>query len=170
MFNLHDGGQIRGELVNRDESPRKSYVIKTASGGRVTLEAEQVKSVHRQNAAEMQYDRIRSSYPDTLDGQWKLAEWCRENRLPTQRKVHLERIIELDPDHVKARHALGYANVQGRWARQETLMTENGYVQLQGSMGAAARTGNPRSPAQGATGAGRVDAQTEALAQPARFR
>ena len=25
--------QIRGELVNSDESPRKTYVIKTASGG-----------------------------------------------------------------------------------------------------------------------------------------
>ncbi len=133
VFNLHDGGQIRGELVNRAESPRKTYVIKTASGGRVTLDAEQVKDVRRQSAAEMQYDRIRSNYPDTLDGQWKLAEWCRENRLPTQRKVHLERVIELDPDHAGARHALGYAHVHGRWARRETLMAENGYVRYKGS-------------------------------------
>ncbi len=133
VFNLHDGGQIRGELVNRDESPRKTYVIKTASGGSVTLDAEQVKDVRRQSAAEMQYDRIRSGYPDTVEGQWKLAEWCRENRLPTQRKVHLERVIELNPDHAPARHALGYAQMHGRWARKESLMAENGYVRYKGS-------------------------------------
>jgi hypothetical protein len=132
VFMLADGGEVRGELINRDESPRVSYVIKTASGGRVTLEATQVNEVKRQNAAELKYDRIRSDYADTVEDQWKLAEWCRENKLPHQRKAHLERMIELDPDHAEARHALGYSRVQGRWTTQESLMKENGYVRHSG--------------------------------------
>ena len=41
-------------------------------------------------------------------------------------------MIEIDPDHAKAHRALGYAQKQGRWARQETLMAENGYKKYKG--------------------------------------
>ena len=128
IFLLRDEGQVRGELVNRYESPRKTYVIKTASGGQVTLDADQVQEIKRQSPAEVKYDQVRADYPETLEGQWKLAEWCRENRLPKQRKVHLERVLDIDPQHAPARHALGYSQIQGRWVTQEQLMTENGYV------------------------------------------
>ncbi|MBI3836415.1 MAG: HEAT repeat domain-containing protein [Planctomycetia bacterium] len=133
VFLLENDGQIRGELVNRDESPRKTYVIKTATGGQVTLDAAQVKKVVRQSAAEVKYDRIRPDYPDTVEGQWQLAEWCRENRLNHQRAAHLERILELDPNHAGARHALGYSQINGRWLTQQQKMTENGYVKHNGS-------------------------------------
>ncbi len=132
IFMLHDGGKVRGEWVNRDESPRKNYVIKTASGGQITLDTAQVKTVRRQSAADIEYDRIRSNYPNTVEGQWTLAEWFRENRLPNERKVHLERLLTIDPNHAGARHALGYAKVQDRWVTRETLMTENGYVRYKG--------------------------------------
>ncbi len=128
VFVLKGAGEVRGELVNRDESPRKTYVIKTASGGQVTLAADQVKQVKRQTAAEMKYDQYRAVCPDTIDGHWRLAAWCHKYRLSRQRKVHLERIIELDPDHEKARHGLGYSHIGGRWLTQKQLMIENGYV------------------------------------------
>ena len=133
VFHLHSGGTVHGELVNRDQSPRKEYVVKTSSGGEVTIPADQVKKVARQNAAEVKYDQIRSTYPDTVEGQWKLAEWCRQNKLIKARHAHLERIIELDPNHAEARHGLGYSQIQGRWVTQETLMTENGYVRYKGA-------------------------------------
>lgn len=128
IFTLQDDGQIRGELVNKDQKPRKNYVVKTASGGQVTLDAAQVKSVKKQSAAELQYDKIRSKYGDTSEAQWEIAQWCREHKLTKQRRVHLERVIELDPDHAEARHALGFSHIQGRWVTQEKLMTENGYI------------------------------------------
>lgn len=128
IFLLQGAGEVRGKLLNPDQSPRKSYVIKTASGGQVTLAADQVKQIRRQTPAEMKYDRYRAVVPDTIDGQWKMAQWCRDNRLSAQRKVHLERIIELDPDHEKARHGLGYSQIGGRWVTQQQLMIENGYV------------------------------------------
>jgi hypothetical protein len=132
IFVLEGDGQVRGELVNRDQSPRTTYVIKTASGGEITLEAAQVKEVKRQTAVELKYEQIRSKAPDTVDGQWKLAEWCRENRLPKQRATHLERVIALDPDHADARHALGYSQINGRWTTQDAQMKESGYVRYGG--------------------------------------
>jgi hypothetical protein len=132
IFVLQGEGQVRGALVNRDQSPRKTYVIETASGGLITLDAAQVKEVKRQSPAEMKYDEIRADFPNTVEGQWKLAEWCRDNRLSKQRKTHLEKIIELDANHADARHALGYSKVQGRWTTQDALMKENGYVRYAG--------------------------------------
>ncbi len=132
IFLLEGDGQVRGELVNRDQSPRTTYVIKTASGGEITLEADQVKEVRRQTAVETKYDQIRGKVPDTVEGQWKLAEWCRENRLLKQRATHLERVIALDPNHADARHALGYSQINGRWTTQDAQMKESGYVRYGG--------------------------------------
>jgi hypothetical protein len=82
--------------------------------------------------AEAEYERIKADYPDTVDGQWKIAEWCREHHLLTDRKTHLERIIQLDPDHLGARRALGYQKQEGRWMTQAEIMTDRGYVLYRG--------------------------------------
>jgi hypothetical protein len=133
VFELHSGGSVHGVLVNKDESPRKTYVVKTHLGGEVTLAAEQVKKVSPQTAAQVRYDQIRFKATDTVTDQWKLAEWCRENRLLKERRKHLERIIELDPNHADARHGLGYSQVQGRWVTHDAMMAENGYQRYKGA-------------------------------------
>jgi hypothetical protein len=57
-------------------------VIKTASGGEITLEAAQVKEVKRQTAVE----RIRTDSLRFRHGRRTVEmEWCRENRLLKQR-------------------------------------------------------------------------------------
>ena len=132
MFVLSNGGRVTGELVNRDESPRKTYVVQTADGARVTFEASQVRQVIRPRPNEVEYERIRSTYPDTVRGQWDLAQWCRDHHLTAQREVHLRRVIELDPDHVDARRALGYSKVDGQWATRDEVMTQRGYVLYNG--------------------------------------
>lgn len=96
IFILHHDGQVRGELVNRDENPREKYVIKTASGGRVTLEAEQVKEVKRQTAAEMKYDQVRLNYADTVEGQ-----------LEAGRVVSREPAVETSPHPPGTDHRTG---------------------------------------------------------------
>jgi hypothetical protein len=132
VFVLSNGGRVTGELVNRDELPRKTYVVQTADGARVTFEASQVRQVIRPRPNEVEYERIRSTYPDTVRGQWDLAQWCRDHHLTAQREVHLRRVIELDPDHVDARRALGYSKVDGQWATRDEVMTQRGYVLYNG--------------------------------------
>jgi hypothetical protein len=132
VFLLHSGGEVRGELLNPDQKPRAAYTIRTASGGQVTVQAAQVKQVIRQSPAEIEYDRLRPTYPDTVDGQWALAAWCLDHKLTKQRKVHLERVVALDADHLEARRALGFQRKDGRWVTQEMLMTEQGYVKYKG--------------------------------------
>ena len=132
VFVLVDGGRVVGKLVNRGESPRKKFVIQVADGAKITLEAAQVRQVLRPRAAELEYERIRPTYPDTAAGQWKLAQWCREHRLTAQRETHLQRVVELDPNHADARRALGYSQVDGQWVTREEVMTRRGYQRYKG--------------------------------------
>ncbi|HEY4759170.1 MAG TPA: HEAT repeat domain-containing protein [Thermoguttaceae bacterium] len=132
VFVLTGGGRISGELVNRNETPRKQYVIQVAGQGRVTLDASQVDQVIYTRPDEQQYEKIRPDYPDTVEGQWALAEWCREHKLNVERDAHLERIIELDPSHAEARRALGYAQIEGQWVTQDELMIQRGYKRYKG--------------------------------------
>lgn len=132
VFELVGGGQVLGKLLNPDEFPRRTYVIEVAEGAKVALDAASVRKVHRSRPEAEEYERIRPSFPDTAEGQWAFAQWCRERYLLVQRQTHLRRVIELDPDHVEARHALGYSQVDGRWVTREEVMKKQGYVRYKG--------------------------------------
>jgi hypothetical protein len=132
VFVLSSGGHVDGELANPDENPRQTYVVKLSSGGQISLQAEQVVEVRAVRPDVAQYEKIRSDYPDTVEGQWNLAQWCKEHGLPAQRKVHLRRIIELDPDHARARSLLDYKKIDGQWTTEEEWRTKEGYVKYNG--------------------------------------
>ena len=134
VFILTNGGRVTGEWLNREETPREKFVIRTPGGGRITLDRSQVERTLSPRPVETEYQAIRPSYPDTVEGQWALAEWCRENRLNVEREKHLGRIVELDPDHADARGALGYKQIDGGWATQDEVMARNGYKSLPGSL------------------------------------
>jgi hypothetical protein len=126
VFVLRNGGQIRGRWLNREDHPPRQYLIATEHGGRLSLDAGQVQQAILESSAQDDYERVRSKFPDTADGQWQAAQWCREHGLAKQRTVHLWRVVELDPDHAGARHALGYSQVRGRWVTHGQVQGERG--------------------------------------------
>jgi len=105
IFVLRTAGQVRGELLNREESPRKNFVVHTAEGATITLDRSQVKQIIPQSTADEEFDKIRPTFADTPDEQWRLSEWCRERQLSKDRQDVLEHILELDPNHKQARGA-----------------------------------------------------------------
>ena len=128
IFVLNQGGRIVGQLLNPDQIPRKTFEIRTTDGSIVTLDRSQVKERVYQRPEEAEYDKIRPHYPDTVEGQWELSEWCRQQRLLPQREKHLLRVLELSPDHEKARRALGYSKSGDKWTTREDKMTAQGFV------------------------------------------
>lgn len=128
VFLLQSGGRLEGALVNADEKPRTKYVVRTSPGAVVTLSADQVKDVVPPTPTEAEYETLRHQHPDTPDGHWALAEWCREKKLADLRKQHLERIVELDPNHRQARALLGYNQIAGQWKTREEHMAAVGKV------------------------------------------
>ena len=128
IFKLRSGGEVRGELANPDEAPREKYIVRPFAGGELTLEAAVVAEVVRQRPNQVEYEKLKLKLADTAEDQWKMAQWCHENKLENDRKTHLQRLIELDPDHAEARKGLGYMRVGERWLTLEEKMKEEGKV------------------------------------------
>ena len=65
--------------------------------------------------------RLCRTVPNTVEGHWDMAERCRKAGLKTQRDTHLQKVLELDPNH--RRHG-------GDWA--SARLTDNGSKPMSG--------------------------------------
>lgn len=133
VFILTNGGRVEGDFLNREESPRKTYVLQTPLGGQLTLTKSQVERVVLQKDSDKQYEDKLRKMPNTKEGHLEMAEWCRVNDLRAKRQYHLEKVIELDPDHESARHGLGFNKIDGRWLKSNEYMKSQGYIRHRGS-------------------------------------
>src|SRR5262245_40082231 len=131
-FVLANGGRIEGQWLNQDEQPPKEYLVLTSSGLKASLQVTQVREVIRQTPLQTEYASRAAAAPDTPEAQWQLAEWWREQSLADERRRHLARVIELDPNHNYARRALGFQFLDGRWVTQEDFRRGEGYELYKG--------------------------------------
>jgi len=67
----------------------------------------------------IEYRRQRAGAARTVDGHWDLAEWCRKHGLDEQRRAHLTAVLDIDPDHDRARKALGFTRVGPFWQSKQ---------------------------------------------------
>jgi hypothetical protein len=126
IFVLEGGGRIEADWLNRDEQPLTKYQVRRG-GVTLVLPLAQVREAIRQTPAELEYARRAPGAPDTIDGLWELADWCRRCGLARQREVHLRRIVELNPNHQQARFALGYQFLKGAWITRSDARRQEGY-------------------------------------------
>jgi len=90
--------------------------IRTPSGV-FDVEKERIKERINRPSPWQRYRARKRKSPDTPDGLFELAQWCRREGLRDEQLELLERIIELDPDHAGARRALGYVRQDRTWTR-----------------------------------------------------
>ncbi len=67
------------------------------------------------------YATRRSRSPDTVAGQVTLAKWCGKRGLDSQQRAHWARVVQLDPNNVEARRALGHRRIADRWVTPEEI-------------------------------------------------
>jgi hypothetical protein len=132
LIELANGGRLEGKILPNDETNRTTSTIELATGGRVTIPRSQITKIDPVSDVEAEYKKLARSSPDTVESHWKLAEFCREQKLLDQRRQHLERILELDPNHKEARAALGYRQKNGQWMNRDDEMGSRGMVLYQG--------------------------------------
>ena len=131
-FLLKSGGRIDGQQLNPGRGPTEPYLLRTDLGLKLSLTPAQVSRVVVRSDVQKQYDAEVLAAANTADGHWQLAEWCKEQGLVTERKAHLQRVLELDPDHEQARAALGFGRVGERWMTMDDVMLSLGYVRAGG--------------------------------------
>lgn len=133
VVTLRGGGEVHGEFIGDDYTRTTADIqIRTLSGAIITVPSEEITAVARRPIVQEQYELRRRKAPDTLKGQWELAEWCTANGLRDRRQVHLQRMLKFDPEHAEARRLLGYRHVDGRWLTQDEIMAARGLVKFRG--------------------------------------
>jgi hypothetical protein len=80
----------------------------------------------------VRYRNRREETPDTAAGHLELANWCAKQRLADQERAHLNRLLQLDPEHLEARERLGFQRVDGQWVSAQEI------IQAQAAAGSAA--------------------------------
>jgi hypothetical protein len=133
VFQLASGGQIDGQLVNVDRQARDNYVVRTADGLQLTFTAAAIKRFVPQTKAEADYERFLKKMPASAEGNWTMAQWCSDNGLNNLRDVHLNEVLAHDPEHKKARLALGYTSLDGKWVKTEDWNRQQGYIYYRGA-------------------------------------
>ena len=131
---LKNGAELHGAVsVKRNQKRAISdYVIKLDSGIHVKLAASRVRRHRKQSDHEKSYEGLLASMPDTAASHWEMAQFCTKSRLTDHKAFHIQRTLELDPNHAAARKAEGYQWRDGKWTRQEEVMERRGYVRYGG--------------------------------------
>jgi hypothetical protein len=142
---LRNGGKVIGKVVespaeSEGESPnavsitarrRESVDIVTKDAIRIRLASSEVVSRDARDTLSA-YHAEAPRHEDTVDGHWKMSQWCKEHRLSEQRETHLQRIIELDPNHQGARRLLGHTFRDGQWTTINQWRQNDGLVLYKG--------------------------------------
>ncbi|MFI4874950.1 MAG: HEAT repeat domain-containing protein [Blastopirellula sp. JB062] len=131
LFVLHSGGRVEGELVAPADETAQEMHVRTIYGDMV-LPADAVAEVIEKSPAMRHYEAILPQMPPDIDGNWKMAQWCANNDLPTQRERHLRQILTMDPNHEDARRALGYIRRRGEWIITDQWLQDQGMIRYQG--------------------------------------
>lgn len=111
ILHLKTGGTVDGEIVTSDS---EKYVVRTTVG-MVTLPVAAVESVEKAESPFQEYERRRATCGDSPSAHTELAQWCGDLGLVQERRHHLNRAIELDPDYDPARRELGFVRAGWMW-------------------------------------------------------
>lgn len=126
----NNGGRLEGEVLS-DESDFQHIVIQTKFG-KIQLPRSEVKDIEFSAAPDVDYNARAEAAKETPADQYSLALWCLENNFKEQYQKHLERVIELDPNHEEARKRLGFVLRDGKWLTKDEVMAADGYVKYRG--------------------------------------
>ncbi len=132
LFVLRNGGRVQGVWLNRQTSEPAEYAVRTDEGVVVKLPATEVRWAMPRDPVTTEYEQLLERCPDTVEGHWQLAEWCRTHGLKAARETQLQRILRLDPNHGPARRALGYSELRGQWVTPDEVQQQRGYRRYAG--------------------------------------
>ncbi len=132
LVRLKSGGEIRGKIITGPQDQGLYVVVRTVTGSVVTVFARDVDFETRRPYSYEEYELKSRLLPETVEAHWEMSEWCREQHLSRQRDLHLEKVIELDPENEVAHRALGHIERDGEWTTLEQHMIDQGYVKFRG--------------------------------------
>lgn len=130
-----NGGRIQGQMLSTESDSGLVHKFRTSDGIEIVVAESEVQEIIRSDTNEFseEYEKEKANTPDTVDGNLALAHWCAEHKMMNQRKMHYERVLQLDSENETARRALGFKKmVDGVWRTSDEEMDDQGKVKYKG--------------------------------------
>jgi hypothetical protein len=131
VVRLKAGGEVRG-TVESQKTDADIVLVHTVHGSRIRMHSSDVELVVKREPVVEDYETRAKITPLTVTEQWKLAQWCLENRLKEQADIHFQHVVDLDPKHKAAHKSLDHILRDGEWHPRVQYMTERGFVKHKG--------------------------------------
>ncbi|MCO8123666.1 hypothetical protein NHH03_18110 [Stieleria sp. TO1_6] len=126
---LSGGVLIDGTVLRKtDGGPKPHLVLELDPGLKIAIPQSRVrKSISDKELA--WYQAAAEAAGEDPEKHCELAIACSAKRLSEQRDYHFRRAIELDPDHSRARKAMGYVEDGNDWVLYRDQQRRNGMIQ-----------------------------------------
>lgn len=128
---LNDGITLTGTLLRETDD---EVEIQTVFGKQVIPRSRIEQIIRVENAAreEFQSRYDRASKSKDVAALTELAEWASREKLSVEAQRAWERVIEIEPDHERAREQLGHARLDGKWLDRAAVedLLRKGYVKV----------------------------------------
>jgi hypothetical protein len=142
---LRSGAVVRGRVLDATaalghrptskverEQAAHLIAVSTLTGGRIILNADNVASIAKRPFVVEEFEMRKRHTENTVEAQWRLAEWCKSKGLRAQREEALRAVVALDSDNLAARQGLGQSKHNGQWRSYDDEMRSRGFVKFEG--------------------------------------
>jgi tetratricopeptide (TPR) repeat protein len=118
VVHLKDGRKLEGKVLEEGDT-----VKVVTRMGTVSFPKDQVVQIERVKTPADQYlEKVAAVDPKDAKAHWELAVWCKEKRLLKEMAEELNKVIEIEPDHARARDELNYVKIDGEWVKAKRGM------------------------------------------------
>ena len=129
---LQGGGRVEGVITDLGTKIK----VQGLNGSVIVKKSKIADHMKTPYVTEIYADKFGRIDSDSANDHYRLAMWCRRNKLKKRADAHLSRALELDPDHKDARATLGHVNFNGVWLSSgealEASMAERGFLRFHG--------------------------------------
>ena len=131
---LRSGAELRVNIITTADRENGSFVVfKTESGATVKLQRKLIASVLEAGEEFEAYNNHLKTREESVAWHQEMVDWCKSQPrgriyFKNEIRYHLEMIVGIDPENVKARKLLGYERVgPGQWMLESLLLDRYGY-------------------------------------------
>lgn len=130
---LSGGGHLDGEVQQRGTA----VIVALDDEIQVAVPSSRVRRVVKSEQL-AKYRQLVIAAGEDAEKHYQLAIWCIKNsnvpgNAQQYKRYHMRRAVDLDPDHTKARAALGFTRDEGKWILTSELMRKRGMITRGGS-------------------------------------
>jgi hypothetical protein len=104
-----------------DLTPARWQAGQISPDGKKWTSIEESVALANDNRLLRKYNHQKAGFQDDVKSNLELAQWCVDAGLMLQARAHLERVIDIEPDHALARNLLGYRRVGYDWISPQEI-------------------------------------------------